>query len=58
MSTHLQQRMDELIANGSVAAVKIFFFFVIFHQLNSFSDIEKNRKNARKSPSMESRNDG
>lgn len=33
MSTNLQQRMDELIANGSVAAVNIlsyFFFSFIF----------------------------
>jgi hypothetical protein len=56
MSSNLQQRMDELIASGSVAAVWYSDFFIreIF---SYFLDIEKNWKNAWTSSSMESRND-
>jgi hypothetical protein len=44
MSSNLQQRMDELIASGSVAAVRCFFFF--FVDVLIFLDFEKNGKNA------------
>lgn len=44
MSTNLQQRMDELIASGSVAAVRYFILIFILRKKKLFlcEDFKKN----------------
>ena len=57
MSNNLQQRMDELIANGSVAAVW-WASSIALSRVDLDLDVEENGEDARESSSMESGNDG